>query len=335
MNKKNKSLLLCTTPLQMLIAEQIIKINSHDEFDLLVINPTRNDKYNYYFNRVSKLCNSSLYYEGDIDTSRDSLYIKKFHHLISFMRFNQLLKSHNIHKQYSKIYIASIDDLYFRYIISNNKDAHIYTFDDGTANIIDTSIYYTKKRPKLIQRVKWRILGLKFYEQDLRKLTRLHYTIYKDVPNITTKTKYIELFNEPMSSASDARNTLRIFLGQPLKKISDKYNESYLDKILRELKVDVYYPHPREIDYPKDKYNILNSPLIFEDYLIQYLTKNPTTYIYVYSFISGTLLNIAHFDRVKPIYIHDKDLYIKFKDFYKFSQEKLNIKSLSIEEQLI
>lgn len=57
-----QNIIICTTPLQMLIAHKIIKTKADESFDLLVIAQQDNEKYRYYFNRLKKDCKKSLYY---------------------------------------------------------------------------------------------------------------------------------------------------------------------------------------------------------------------------------------------------------------------------------
>ena len=47
-----KSLIVCLTPLQMLIAEKIISLNPDKQFDLLVIALSDNEKYKHYYQKV-------------------------------------------------------------------------------------------------------------------------------------------------------------------------------------------------------------------------------------------------------------------------------------------
>ena len=60
----SRSLIMCVTPLQMIIAEKIIKLNPEQNFDLLVIALCDNDKY--YFDKLKKLCSYFLSYHSKV-----------------------------------------------------------------------------------------------------------------------------------------------------------------------------------------------------------------------------------------------------------------------------
>lgn len=317
--KKNRSLIMCVTPLQMLIAEKIIDLKSDESFDLLVVALNDNEKYRAYFERVKKHCVNSLYYVQGKSRLVFFDYIKK-------------LKKNNLDIKYNNYYLASIDSRHFQYIISKNKHSDVFTFDDGTANIMPSSSYYSNSKPKFLKRAVWRILGVKYYMKDLKEKSLLHYTLYKDIPNIIDNQQYLSLIplgDEKQSVLKD--KTIRVYLGQPLTDISEKFDLSFVKSNVDKLKVNYYYPHPREKVYPEGNYQIIQSPLIFEDYIVQFLKDNPNVSIEVYSFTSTALLNIMSLDRVQVIYIYDNQFFKLYKSFYGFSEELFGIPHLDLD----
>lgn len=315
--KKPRSLIMCVTPLQMIIAEKIITLKSEEDFDLLVIALSDNEKYRYYYNRLKNVCVASMYYTTEKGTK-------------GFLNYIYKLNKTKLVEKYQSLYLASIDSRHFQYIISRNKKANIYTFDDGTANIIPQSLYYSNSKPKLFKRMVWRGFGIKHYMKDIKKSSTLHYTIYKDVPNIIAKTQLIKLYKDYDSTLTLTNRVVKIYLGQPLEEISDIFTIDYIAQALKKLHVDFYYPHPREKSIPKGEYKVIASQLVFEDYIVTYLRDNPKVQVQVYSFISSAILNIVSLDRVEVSYIHDSYLYNNYKDFYNFSLKELNISLLKI-----
>lgn len=97
--QEKRSLIMCTTPLQMLIAEKIIELNSDKKFDLLVLVSNDNNKYAYYYNKLKEKCIDSFYYIPKIG-------------LNSFFDFLRQL-----HKMY-KFFLVSVDSRFFQYIFS-------------------------------------------------------------------------------------------------------------------------------------------------------------------------------------------------------------------------
>ncbi|MED6316139.1 MAG: glycosyltransferase family 52 [Pseudomonadota bacterium] len=315
--EKNRSLIMCVTPLQMIIAEKIIQLNPKEDFDLLVIALSDNDKYRYYYDRLKSICVRSLYYTTEKGIKGFFSYIGK-------------LKKNKLNEKYESLYLASIDSRHFQYILSRNKKANIYTFDDGTANIIPQSLYYSNSKPKLFKKIIWRGFGIKHYMEDVKKLSLLHYTIYKDAPNIIEKTQFIKLYGDFKLSSNPVTKVVKIYLGQPLEEISVDFNSQYVAKIIAKLDMDFYYPHPREKVIPKGEFDIITSQLVFEDYIVSYLEENPEVMVEVYSFISSAMLNIASLDRIELNYIYDSYLYEKYKIFYEFAKNVFSIQTIRL-----
>lgn len=315
--KKPRNLIMCVTPLQIIIAEKIIELKSEDDFDLLVIALSDNEKYRYYYNRLKNVCVASMYYTTEKGMKGFFNYICK-------------LNKTKLDRKYQNLYLASLDSRHFQYILSNNKNANIYTFDDGIANIIPNSIYHLNSKPNLFKRVVWRGFGIKHYMQDIKKISLLHYTIYKDVPNIIAKTQLIKLYKDYDSTLTLTNRVVKIYLGQPLEEISDIFTTDYIMQALKKLHIDFYYPHPREKIIPKGDYNVITSLLVFEDYIVTYLKDNPEVQVQVYSFISSAILNIASLDRIEVNYLYDESLYNKYKDFYDFVERKFNIQNIRL-----
>ena len=324
-NNKSRSLIMCITPLQMLIAEKIIELNKGKDFDLLVIVLNDNDKYNYYYQRLKEKCINALY-----------LIAKPG--LQGFLNYIKDLKANNLKIKYESLYLASIDSRHFQYIVSKNNSANLYTFDDGTANIIPSSLYYLNSEPNFFKRVAWRILGVKYYMKDLKNISLSHYTIYKDVPNIIGNKIYLPLFpkiNNNNNNNNKKKQIKRFYLGQPLNEISKAFDISFIEKSISKLKIDYYYPHPREKLYPKGDFELVESSLIFEDYITQFLAENPDINIEVFSFISTTLLNIMSLNRVYVSYIHDTQLFNLHQRFYDFAHNSFGIKHLNLDKDFL
>ncbi|MDX2372580.1 glycosyltransferase family 52 protein [Psychrobacter sp. PP-21] len=320
----SRSLIMCVTPLQMIIAEKIIELNPDEIFDVLVIALNNNDKYKYYFDRLKKTCVASLYYIPDKGVK-------------GFFSYTRKLEICKLNAKYQNIYLASIDSRHFQYIISKNKAANIYTFDDGTANIIPSSLYYSNSKPKFFKRAIWRILGVKYYMEDLKKISLSHYTIYKDIPNIIENKVFLSLF--PRSDVSNdkgkQKQVIKFYLGQPLTEISEIFDISYVEKNINKLGIDYYYPHPREKVCPKGGFKLVESPLIFEDYIVQFLVENPDVNIEVFSFISTTLLNIMNLNNVYVSYIHDTQLFNLHQEFYNFAYNSFGINHLDLDNEFL
>ena len=314
---QQKSLIMCVTPLQMLIAEKIIHKFKDQKFDVIIVALADNEKYKYYYKKLEKLSCNSFYY-----VPKDGF--------LGFLEYINVLKKNGFLEKYTNCFLASIDSRHFQYIISKNKNTNIYTFDDGTANIIKNSIYYTNEKIPSWKKMIWNFIGIDSYMEDIKKSSKKHYSLYENVSNIIENTEHLKLF-ESSKYKSESTKKINIYLGQPLMEISDKFTEQYILKTLDNLQIDYYFPHPREKIIPKGKFEIILTPLIFEDYLIEYLAENKTVEINLYSYISSAVLNVKGLDRVNVKYIYDNYLIEKYSVFYGFVENKFDISIVKVD----
>lgn len=316
--KSNQSLIMCTTPLQMLIAEKIIELHKNSTtFDLLVVTNQRNKKFELYYDRLKNNCINSYYYIA-------ASGIRSYSDLL--LNFSKSFKREIIDKSYDNVYLASIDSIYFQYILSKQIGARIFTFDDGTANILKSSLYKVRPKNKYKKKVLSTLLGIKYDMQAIKDSSELHFTIYDNIPNIIAATRFIQLYTPKLCKYEESHNsTKRILLGQPLAEISKQLRTLDISKIIDLLDIDYYFPHPREELKELHNVEVIHSNLVFEDFIVKYLEKNKNIEIEVYSFISTANINIANLDRVKSIFIYNSLIYDRHQEFYTLASEKLNI----------
>lgn len=316
--QESRSLIMCTTPLQMLIAEKIIELNQDKQFDLLlIVGGEINDKFLYYYERLEKKCINSMYY-----------IIGKRKKFFKFNDFKKVFLSF-MWGYYNNYYLASIDSKYLQWIILGKSNSSlVYTFDDGVANISRSSGYYKNDNECLVRSFIWRILGVNYSINELKEKIVTHYTIYEDLDNIVENTKLIKFFEVGKSSCKN-NNVINLFLGQPLYEINSVYTEDFVFKIIDKINIDIYFPHPRE--YYKIKNNnveVIETKLIFEDYILSLLENN--YFVNVYTFISSAGLNVSSLDNTKVFYLYNDYLKENYADFYRIVEDK-NIVLISID----
>ena len=319
-----KVLIMCTSPLQILIAEKIISKNNFSKFDLIYVAISEIEKQKYYFDKLAIKADQSYFHIFNSTSNID--------HIINLMEFKKIIKS-KFNGNYSAYYLASVDSIHFGYVLSKkNNNSKIYTFDDGLANIIKSSIYYSYKGPKFWKRIFLRIFGIKYFKQDILNSISMHYTLYKNQSNIINNTCYVEMFNfnKKVSFIKNGKK-IKIFLGQPLYSINKKFDNDYISLVLENLKIDMYFPHPKEKYSLSNNFRVIKTNLIIEDYLIELIEKNIYETIEVYSFFSGALINIKDLPSLKVKYVYDKTLYNIYNEFYIFAHKKLNIENIDLE----
>ncbi|EII6282559.1 hypothetical protein LHQ35_005347, partial [Escherichia coli] len=174
------SLFICVTPLQMLIAEKIIDKTRPVNIEIIVLAYQKNDKYMHYIKRLEKKC-----------TNFTVLAVTPKNKLVTVIAFAKLhtILNKNMSKTYSEVYLSSIDNKYVQLIVSKLNYARLYTFDDGTANIIKSSAYYQEEKKTLKTNILRWIFGINKGLQEIKSEICKHYTIYPSVSNIVSNTE--------------------------------------------------------------------------------------------------------------------------------------------------
>lgn len=296
----NKNLLVCLTPLQMLIASKIIDRNPAS-YDVLCLSYNENKKYDYYFNDISQKCDLSWRF---LVRSKSKIY-----RIFDFFRFNSFLSKLS-NKKYNTIYLASIDNPFFHILLSKISKNNIATFDDGTANIYKGSSYYNYENKGKFQNLILKFLGSIYNTKRVVDESFEHYSIYNNYSNIIENVNFISLFKENENLVKKGK--VKIFLGQPLKDIKDINVEKILT-FVESLKVDYYFPHPREIEKYKN-FIYIDSSLIFEDYILKLLGDG--YFVEVYTVLSTAALNVASLKNIRVKVLCEKDLNINYFQFY-------------------
>ncbi|QGM81064.1 glycosyltransferase family 52 [Otariodibacter oris] len=273
------NIIICYTPLHVLIAERIIELYPNEKFYGVMIYPVDNEKYQHYSEKLQAKCNQffSLHQHTD--------------------RFNLLkeiieLKYRFYRKNFQRVFVASINDIQIQFLLSSISFQHFYTFDDGTANIVPSSVYYKDEPKTFIRRTINRVLHNKYSVEILKSLSEAHYTIYPDFPNIISNTINIDLFSS-LSSSSNVES-VSILLGQPAFLENEK-NIKLAESVIKKFNIQYYFPHPRE-QYQLSQVEYIDTPLILEDYLSQ-VVKNKKCKIYTY--FSSAVLNVYHNENIE------------------------------------
>ncbi|MDH2482521.1 glycosyltransferase family 52 [Acinetobacter baumannii] len=311
-----KNLIVCMTPLQAMIAEKIIG-NSKEKFDIIYI-ADLTDKNKNYFLRLLNICN-------------EGIFIEHPKNLIEFLKFKvKIIKIRNF--KYKSVYAANIDRKIIQYLYSLNLKANIYTFDDGVGNIIPKSSFNIEEDISIGKKIFWRLLGVKVNSYFIKEHSKTHYTIFNNIKNIIDKVEYVQLVPNLYIEDNEEKDSIKIFLGQPMTEINDKYNNIFISNLLEKFQINLYFPHPREKDV-KLNIDIIESPKVFEEYVID-LMRDSQCKVEIYSFLSTAIINISQINNIEVKYICDYYLMEKYKEFYKIAQDYFNIKVINFENEL-
>lgn len=275
-------LLLCHTPLQTLIAEQIIAAHPNDTFDLVLHSYFDNAKFRHYFNRLAQHCRRSEFILLQ--------HSRKLPRLLQLLGAALPTRPH-----YHSVFVSSIDSLYWQTLISHTRFQQLFTFDDGLANITPDSIFYQTPVLPAASRLLRRALGVRFDAASLRQISQAHYTLYPEFANIARPLRPVSLLPDfPEHPSNTPTETVRIFLGQPVFGDAQR-NTELARRIVRQFAISHYFPHPREHSHALPDIEYIDTPLVIEDYLMQQLTQQPTHRYELYTLFSSVALHLpAH-----------------------------------------
>ncbi|WP_373819030.1 glycosyltransferase family 52 [Glaesserella sp.] len=269
------NLIICCTPLQVLIAEQIIAQHPGQPFYGVMLATVTNKKFDFYQQRLAQKCVG--FFSMVQRTER-----------LALLKQILLLKKQFGGKRFDKVFIANINDLQIQFILSAITFDTLNTFDDGTANIIPGSIFYKTKPDTLNRKLINCLLGNRYSIDKLKQRSALHYSIYQGLPNIIENVTFVNLV-KPMDGESRDTSVTNILLGQPVY-ADDQKNIALAQKVIERFHIHAYLPHPRE-KYRLDRVDYIDTNLIFEDYITQEFADKKCR---IYTYFSSAVVNIMN-----------------------------------------
>lgn len=300
-------LYICATPLQMLIANKLICLKKN-QVDVLILTYNVNKKYEYYL----KILKNNPYVKNIdvIKIENDNIFTRLF--------TVRDIKKWNTRKQYHTAFLASVDNFFVHCVLHYACVQEIYTYDDGVANIIETTTYFIDKSSKFSM-IARKLLNMRWNLDFIKNNTKKHYTIYHNAKNIVENTENIDIFGN--FDVPDERKNGEIcyfLLGQPF---SDKESTIHIYRKLKHKYPDIKYcMHPREeLDFLKDKLNesdIIASDLIIEEYVLHKLLDGYEVMIFTVNSSAG--FNLYYANGVTVNFVIEKKLKDKVGSVYQF-----------------
>lgn len=310
------NLILCITPLQVLIAKQIIQQNTGQNkqpFIGLYLPYGDNSKHRYYFEQLQQVCKKSAFIE-----LKNKTWGERF---TTLNTLKTTLKHLGIWQQpIENVYLASVDVLFLQFLISKVNFQHLYTFDDGTANIFPNSTYYQPLPKSISQKLFKKAVGITYPDiPRILAVSKRHYTIFPHEKNIIEDVEPIYLFDNIKGNPPDNSPVRRLLLGQALDNfIGETVYQEIVANMAREFNIDAFCPHPREnLDFSKTL-PVVHSDKIIEDYLLDELQANPNTRFEIYTFISTAVFSLKEFPRTQVFMVYNQALWDRFPDAYQF-----------------
>ena len=310
------NLIICITPLQVLIAKQIIKQHSIPFIGLYLpygAHSKSEPKHRYYFAQLEQVCQKSAFIELNNKTWRER-----------FATLNHIKTTLNTldiwQKSIENVYLASIDVLFLQYVISKVTFQQLYTFDDGTANIFPNSSYFQPLPKSLPLQLFKHAVGITYPSiPSILAISKKHFTIFPHEKNIIDATEPVYLFDKVDNQPDENLPVKRLLLGQALDNfIGETAYRDIVTKMVSEFAIDAFCPHPREnLDF-SHLLPVIDSDKIIEDYLSEALQQNPQQRFEIYTFISTAVFSLKEFPRTQVFMVYTQALWDKFPDAYQF-----------------
>ncbi|EED2639309.1 UDP-glucose--glucosyl LPS a 1, 2-glucosyltransferase [Salmonella enterica subsp. houtenae serovar 40:z4,z24:-] len=282
-------LFICMTNLQLLIARSIIEKEQLKSVDVLFIGDVDNVKNLYYLKKIQPLCrHSSIVSQiskfSTFKTIKRTQYAKKI--MAAYAR------------EYHTVFFANFHVPLIHHILSCISFSEIKTFDDGTNNINQKSIMYEGKNTRKISKLIRKLMGRKYHKEEILKLDVKHYTLFPNRSNIIKNTEEIVLGYH--ISLPDTNNELKkILLGTVYTDaLKNKEDEDiflkHLQSFLKKKEINIYIPHPRYDSHQFNGVLNINSEMIAEDIILEYLEQGMVLELYGFnSTVQYTLNNIS------------------------------------------
>ncbi|MBR8466372.1 hypothetical protein KDE13_08500 [Campylobacter sp. faydin G-140] len=310
------NLVICTTSLQILIAQKIIEKYHNEPFELCVIKISSDSKIEHYIKRIEKMaCKKYVIKHNQYGLHWLFLLCCK---IIWIFRF----------KKYDDVFFAKFDEI-FDVLFGAIKFKRLFSFDDG-ADSITKSAKFNKTR-HYRGRFLLEVFRLIFRPKPINKNDVLmHYTIFDNFTDDVLSHKRIKLFEFNLPNSSHKNKEIRLFIGQPIFEGKLEQNKIVLEAVLDKFKIDYYLPHPRE-EYRLDNVIYVNTNLLIEEYIVNELLNNPDTSYTLYGFFSTALFTLCGINGInlKAIRIKDDLTLLKYKDLYE-KLEQIGIEVLDI-----
>ncbi|WP_148717321.1 glycosyltransferase family 52 [Chitinolyticbacter meiyuanensis] len=284
-----RRLLICATPLHVLIGERLI-VETPAEWQLLYYTKHDNDKARHYYQRLARLCVRSRYVVLGGGSGGNLVRMR-----IAALGWGRL----------DVAYLGSANEWLVHYLLSKLHYRRLETFDDGLGNLIRGGLFDVPKprgRKRALVSV---LIGVRHDLNTIRAQSAQHHTIYRQ-PNVFERSRYLPLFDAPIEVASPSR-WLRVFLGQPVYEADRERCKVLNQAAVDLLQPDLYFPHPRE-DYIVERVERVEAPEVFEDWLAQRLQAEPALGVEVISFFSSSLLSVAGWPRVQTLAVQHGDI---------------------------
>ena len=311
--------LFIRTKLQAIIALKLISEGELSKKFIFIKNYWKNkdedsESLETLYSHIESQSYKTLHFIEDTGLIRNSLLILFLSFICSITR--------------GKFYFAGINLYSFAIALKFNPFLKFITFDDGVANILKNSLYYSKQK---LQTSNWNIgrnllnllfpFGSCYY---IRQKGTRHFSIYKNKENILLNgvVNYLKISWRDYLSEQDKlqikklySGKLKILIGTDFSNLENFYLSELFEN--RELRFDIIIPHPRDNSELLRFPNVLELDSLAESLLDELSSNSSILQIEVYHFTSSATI---------PFLKDKKFKFIDLKENFFFKVEEGSLK---------
>jgi len=275
------ALVILRTPFQAWMAKQILDLEGVTSFSLVYFTVQNSSEDQNYYSELSSLAKEAQY-----------IYVPKTRKdIFSQFSFKSHAKKWLRDKGCDLTLLSSIDAFLPSAIMAKQGGAELVTFDDGTSNINDESVFFID-RLNCRGRLYKKYFGALSLEETKKRIAR-HYTLHSEFPNIVGPDRLISLPGwSKRQYIAEQKPEKKYFLGAPFfRRELSKEMIHELELYLASLDIDAYVRHPREESPLNIGAPVLNkNGLIAEEAILRDAMDVP---IHVLGTSSSVLFNMA------------------------------------------
>ena len=289
-----KSLFICITTLEILVAIKIIKKKKLKKKKLVLFfyNDVKNKHTEYYIKRATQYFGKIIFFQ--LNKNR----FPKYFYLIS-----KKLKNY---EYFENIFIASIDSHISHYILSKKKFKNLYTFDNGITNLNEK--YNLNLEISIIKKIIYKIAGNRFNADKVKSISKKHYTIFKQKNNsVSNNLEFVgELFEKKkyLHKMKKSCDVILIPVFRDLFLYDERdinHHKNLIQTFIKSKKNIILINHPREYEFKIDKQSLMysNKFKIAEEFIVDDLLNKYKT-VNMFSFpLSTVSINLIKYKNVK------------------------------------
>lgn len=282
--------IVCLTPLHVLIGRAIARRDSICfQRGFYIQQQQQDERSAHYAGMLSTFCKEVEIVSGPTIPSGQK------HFALARARLELANQTAGKTKGMHLLMPSSIDHLLYVFATAAAPQT-LSTYDDGWLNIQPDSLL-TTAHTGLLRKAFGYLTHCRYWPEKVRERSTQHYSIYKAKNFAATVTHVPLLVEDATASAAVPKSQSHYsFFVAPAPEASPQVKAICADHI-RHHEIQWLFPHPRDT-HPAYPCEVIRSPMIVEDYVMDLLSADPALAVSLYGVESSALINLAGVPRV-------------------------------------